>query len=202
MQRKGIMKPTGPVTAVGVFVDRTQAEYAVEELRRNGFAADQIGFLTPDAAPSMEKPDEEVNTKAEEGGAVGAAAGAAVGGLLGAALATAFIPGIGPVIAGGLFAGALGGAVTGLVGGGIVGSLIGLQIPEEEARRYEREFHSGRTLVTVRANDRYDDAVAVLCAVEEKSMSKGHSHSRGRLSSLRDEGDSAPGAGTVGSPPP
>lgn len=185
------------ITAVEVFADRTHAEQAVEELKRHGFTDDQIGFLASEAATGVEPPP-LTGTKAEEGAATGAVAGAAVGGLLGAALATAFIPGIGVVIAGGLMAGILGGAVTGLASGGIVGALVGLRIPEDEARRYEREFHSGRTLVTVRADGRYDEAVAVLRAAAEKSLSSPHRHSHGALGRLtQTQGDVAPGAGTV-----
>lgn len=186
------------ITAVEVFADRSHAEYAVEELRRHGFTEDQIGFLTSDRASSIEPPAPVPGTKAEEGAAAGAVAGAAVGGLLGAALATAAIPGVGLVIAGGLMAGALGGAVTGLASGGIVGALIGLSIPEEEARHYERAFHSGQTLVTVRADGRYEEAVAVLRAAAEKSLASAHHHLHGPLARLNEtEGDTAPGAGTV-----
>ena len=46
--------------------------------------------------------------------------------------------------------------------GGLVGTLIGLGIPEEEARQYHSEFEAGRTIVTVQAGDRYQEAVAVL----------------------------------------
>jgi hypothetical protein len=200
--RRYVVEPTAGLTAVGVFADRGQAEQAVEELRRSGFGADQIGFLTPDAPSGLETPPLPPSTKAEEGAAAGAAAGAAFGGLLGAALASAFIPGAGPVIAGGLLAGVIGGAVTGLAGGGILGALIGLQIPEEEARRYEREFHSGRTLVTVRAEGRYEEAADILRRAEEARATQGHSHSRSSLSRLADEGDSAPGSGSVFVPPP
>lgn len=184
-------------TAVEIFADRTHAEYAVAELRRHGFEQEQIGFLTSDAASAIEPPP-QAGTKAEEGAATGAAAGAAVGGLVGAALTTAVIPGVGVVVAGGLLAGLLGGAVTGLASGGIVGALVGLSIPEHEARHYERAFHSGRTLVTVRADGRYDEAVALLRASAEKSLASVHHHAHGTLARLTEtEGDSAPGAGTV-----
>jgi hypothetical protein len=142
-------------------------------------------------------------TKAGEGAATGAAAGAALGGLAGVALVTAIIPGVGPVLTSGLLAAALGGVLTGLAGGGIVGALIGLEIPEEEARGYEREFHSGRTIIAVRAGERYDEAAAILRQAAQTPLSTGHTHSRGRLARLTEtEGDSAPGAGTTFSPPP
>ena len=197
------MQEKETVTAVGVFTDRTHAEKAVEELRRRGFADDRIGFLTPDAAPEVEEPAlPHPGTKAEEGAATGAAAGAALGGLVGAALATAIIPGVGPVIAGGLLAGALAGTVTGLAGGGILGALIGLQVPEEEARHYEREFHSGRTLVTVQANGRFDEAIAILRAVAEGPETTGHAHARGSLSHLAEGDHPAPGTGSAFVPQP
>jgi hypothetical protein len=78
---------------VGVFHDRQAARKAVEELRRVGFAEDQIGV-------------------------------AAVGGAL--------------------------------------GTLVGLGVPEHEARYYEPELHAGRTLVSVRAPGRYEEASAIL----------------------------------------
>jgi hypothetical protein len=191
------------VTAVGVFDDRSHAEHAVEELHRAGFTAEEIGILIPDAAAKIEPPPPGPETKVEEGAATGAIAGAAVGGLVGAMLASLVIPGVGPVIAGGLMAGILGGAVTGIAGGGIVGALIGLEIPEKEARGYAREFHSGRTLVTVRAGSRYDEAVAILRRAAETSLSRGPAHVHGQMARLSEtEGDVAPGAGSVGAPRP
>jgi hypothetical protein len=191
------------VTAVGVFEDRSHAEYAIEELQRSGFPADQISVLIPDAASGIEAPPHGEKTKAGEGAATGAAAGAALGGLVGVALVSAVIPGVGPVLTSGLLAAALGGTLTGLAGGGIVGALIGLEIPEEEARGYEREFHSGRTIVTVRAGERYDEAAAILQQAAQASLPTGHPHSPGRLARLTEtEGDSAPGAGTISSPSP
>lgn len=191
------------ITAVEVFADRSHAEYAVEELKRHGFRDEQIGFLVPDAATEIEPPPPLPGTKAEEGAATGAVAGAAVGGLVGAALATVAIPGVGIVIAGGLMAGALGGAVTGLAGGGIVGALVGLSIPEDDARHFARAFHSGRTLVTVRADERYEEAVAILRTAAEKALTSGRGHTHGVLGRLNaTEGDTAPGAGTAFSPQP
>src|ERR687883_112361 len=72
------------------------------------------------------------------------------------------IPGIGPFIAAGAFATALGGAAIGAGVGAIAGALVGMGVPEEHAEYYEGEVKSGRTLVTVRADGRYDDAQRVL----------------------------------------
>jgi hypothetical protein len=156
------MTGTGPTAIVAVFDDRTHAENAVDELYRSGFRPEQVGFAVRDPAPAVEAPPLDPGTKEGEGAVTGAVAGGALGGLVGAALAAGFIPGVGPVIAGGLLLGALGGAVSGAAGGGILGTLIGLNVPEDRARHFEQHFHSGRTLVTVRADDRRDEAVAVL----------------------------------------
>jgi len=72
------------------------------------------------------------------------------------------LPAIGPVIAGGVLASVLASAAGGAAVAGIVGALIGMGVPEEEAAYYESEFRSGRTLVTVQADGRYDEVVALL----------------------------------------
>ena len=38
------------------------------------------------------------------------------------------------------------------------GALVGEGVPENEARYYDQEFRSGRSIVTVRADGRYDEA--------------------------------------------
>ena len=178
-------------TAVGVFDDRGHAHYAVELLLQNGFLPGQIGVMVPDEG-GIEVPRLDPGTKAPEGAAAGAVAGLALGGLLGAALATFVIPGVGPVIAGGIMAGVLGGAAAGAAGGTVVGALIGLDIPEHEAKNYARAFHSGNTLVTVRADDRYDEAVAILQQAAERPEQRVPGHGQGRgvgSSDVSGEGD-------------
>lgn len=146
-------------TVVGVFRDRAAAERAVRDLEAAGFSHGQIGVV----APHEGEPGVDVSTapEYETHAGSGAAAGAVVGGVLGAAAAL-LIPGIGPVVAGGILAAALGGAAVGVVAGGIVGALVGMGVPEEEAHYYEGEFKAGRTLVTVRARERYDEARDIL----------------------------------------
>jgi uncharacterized protein (TIGR02271 family) len=53
-------------------------------------------------------------------------------------------------------------AAAGAAAASLVGALIGLGIPEEEAKFYDTEFQSGRTIVTVRADGRYDEALHIL----------------------------------------
>ena len=45
---------------------------------------------------------------------------------------------------------------------GLAGTLIGWGIPEEEARYYDSELGAGRTIVTVKADGRADEAWNIL----------------------------------------
>ena len=154
------MTMTDRSTVVGVFELRSEAEAAIYELQRAGFRDDQIGFIVrnEDAGTTVE----DGNTTEKAPGATTAAlSGGIIGGVVGAAAAL-LIPGIGPAIAGGILVAVLGGAAIGAAAGGIVGALIGMGVPEEEAHYYEGEFHSGRTLVTVRADGRQQEAIDIL----------------------------------------
>jgi hypothetical protein len=140
---------------VGVFEDRTLADSAVDELKGAGFADEQIGYAirTPDGGHVVDAP--------KKLGGEGFAAGAVIGGIAGAAAAV-LVPGVGLVLAGGALLSLLGGAALGGATGGILGALAAMGIPEEEAARYEGEFQAGRILVTVRADERSDEARAIL----------------------------------------
>jgi hypothetical protein len=142
---------------VGIFHDLESAKTAVEELRRCGLRADQLGILTRDNADQSFKMA-DMGTKAEEGALGGAILGASIGTIAGLAVAGGLMPAIGPTLAGGVLAGILSSAGLGVAAGGIIGALIGLGVPEDEARNYESEFKAGRTIVTVKANDRYSEA--------------------------------------------
>lgn len=140
--------------AVGVFRDPAQAHKAVEELRQAGYSDEEIGYLARASAP---EPDEStsalITNTAVEGGLVG--------GLLGAAVAL-LIPGFGLAIAGGVLAAAIGGAALGAAAGGLLGVLMGIGIPEEEARYYQKELAAGHTVITVKAESGYADALEIL----------------------------------------
>jgi uncharacterized protein (TIGR02271 family) len=156
---------TGRSAVVGVFRDRSEAEKAVEELKRAGFRDDQIGFVTrrdDGAGTAGTATDRDTaGTDRTTGAATGAVAGGVLGAVIGAGAAL-LIPGIGPVLAGGILAAALGGAAIGAAAGGLIGALTGLGIPEEEAEYYNTEFESGRTIVTVKADGRYQEAYDIL----------------------------------------
>jgi uncharacterized protein (TIGR02271 family) len=120
-----------------VFQKREDAERAVDELQRAGFTDQLIGIAAPDGEGREGMQTQGgTDTKGEEGGITGMLAGA--------------------------FAGIFGSADTGAATGGLVSWLYGQGIPEEEARIYESEFKAGRTLVTVQAGSRYDEAAAIL----------------------------------------
>lgn len=150
-------------TVVGVFEDRRQADAAINELRKAGFREDQIGVASRHTeGEAATTTTGEQGTKWETGAITGALAGAGLGGLVGLGIMAGVIPVIGPVIAGGTLAVILANAAGGAAIGGLLGALTGAGIPEEEARYYQGEFEAGRTLVTVTADGRYDEAVAIL----------------------------------------
>src|SRR2546430_3510245 len=156
------MTMTDRSTVVGVFELRSEADAAIYELQRAGFRDEQIGFIVRNEDTGAATTVEDGNTtEAAPGAAVGAVSGGIIGGVIGAAAAL-LIPGLGPAIAGGILVTVLGGAAIGAAAGGIVGALVGMGVPEEEARYYEGEFHSGRTLVTVRADGRQQEAINIL----------------------------------------
>jgi len=154
-------------TLVGIFPDRSRAEKCVEDLRRNGFRDDQIGFMMqdPSGRATTSTTDRVVDRDAPHDGDVsageGALTGAITGGLVGAAAAM-FIPAVGPILAGGILAATLTGAAIGAVTGGIAAALIDLGVPEDDARYYESEVQSGRILVTVKTDGRYNEAREIM----------------------------------------
>jgi hypothetical protein len=149
-------------TLVAAFEDRLEAERAVDELEQAGFAPDDLGYAIrgSDAVQGGMITDTQ-GAKDRKGAMTGMATGAGLGAVLGAAAAL-LIPGVGPVVAGGILAMAFGGAVAGTAVGGIFGAMTGLGISEDEARFYEREFQSGRALVTVKAGPRAAEAAVIL----------------------------------------
>ncbi len=163
-------------TVIGVFADQSHAWDAVNELRQAGFRDDQIGLMVRDGSsmttshPVAHEQQREkaglqndlTKTRWEEGTGIGAAAGAVTGTGLALAVAAGLMTGVGPVIAGGTLMAILASAGTGAVVGSILGGLVGLGVPEEEARYYEGEVTGGRTIVTVRADDRAPQAWDIL----------------------------------------
>lgn len=150
-------------TIIGVFETRTQADRAVDELRRAGFREDQIGVASrDDEVRTTETVDDATDSEAGTGALTGAIAGAGLGALAGLGILAGVIPVIGPAIAGGTLGILLSNAAAGAGIAGVAGALIGAGIPEEEAGYYENELKTGRTLVTVKADGRISEASSIL----------------------------------------
>ncbi|MCL1471854.1 DUF1269 domain-containing protein [Argonema antarcticum] len=150
--------------AVGVFSNRRDAEYALEELRDAGFQMDKVSLIAKNVDGDDRFSDANVrdidhDNKADDGAKKGALAGGAVGGLTGllVGLGALAIPGIGPVMLAGAtataLATALSGGAIGAAAGGLIGGLIGLGIPEDRARVYSDRVSRGDYLVMVDGTD-------------------------------------------------
>lgn len=152
------MTKTNNTTVVGVFHDHSRVEEAVRALRKAGFREDQISVVSKghDGEAHAE------GNKAATGAMAGAATGAGVAALASLGMSFGVIPIIGPILAVGPLAAALISAVGGVAAGGLVGGLIGVGIPEHEAKYYEGEVKSGRTLITVHADTRSTEAWTIL----------------------------------------
>jgi hypothetical protein len=156
------MPTTTPSTVAVVFDTRGQAESAIDELWHEGFAHDQIGIVSP-GGQNVEATT--ATEQIEENAANGAVAGAVSGGTLGAlagALVTGLVPGLGPVLAGGILTAIVLGGATGAAVGSYLGPFVALGFSEDEARHYARELKAGRTVVTVRADNRTAEVLTIL----------------------------------------
>jgi uncharacterized protein (TIGR02271 family) len=149
-------------SVVGVFENHAQAQRAVDDLRRAGFREDQIGVATQDRSRTATDETPAEGGNAGTGAVTGALAGAGLGAAWGIGIVAGLLPAIGPVIAGGTLAAILASAGLGAAAAGVAGLLIGMGIPEEEANYYESEFQAGRTIVTVKAENRYDEAATII----------------------------------------
>lgn len=149
--------PTGRVIAA-TFATRREADAAVRDLRAAGLSEANIGLMSQSnkegaTTPRSGLPNDPTESRWEEGTGIGAATGAATGVGLGLAVAAGLLPPLGPLIAGGALVALIASAGAGATVGTLVGGLIGLGIPEDEATYYEDELKTGRTLVTVHADD-------------------------------------------------
>jgi len=151
-------------TIVAAFEEARHADMAVAELRQAGFRDADIGVALrhTDGAAEVDTTVASGGTYAEEGATAGALTGLGLGALAGLGVLSGVIPVIGPAIAGGTLGVLLSNAAAGAALTGLAGALMGAGIPEEEATYYHREFESGRTIVSVAAGDRTDEAAAIL----------------------------------------
>jgi len=151
-------------TVVGVFEDRHHADQAVSDLRKAGFRDDQIGVAMrhdEGVTESSTSADAE-DSHAGSGALAGALTGLGLGALAGLGVLAGVIPVVGPAIAGGTLGVILSNAAAGAGLAGLAGALLGYGIPEEEAKFYHGEFEAGRTIVTVTADGRCDEATSIM----------------------------------------
>jgi uncharacterized protein (TIGR02271 family) len=150
-------------TVVGVFHDHDKAREAIRALKDAGFREDQIGVASSGhQGIQAAGTDTGEESYTGEGALTGVAAGAGVGALWGLGILAGALPAIGPAIAGGTLAVVLSSAAAGAAAAGLAGALIGMGIPKEEAEYYESELKAGRTVVTVNAAGRNNEALAIL----------------------------------------
>jgi hypothetical protein len=161
-QERNVATSTASGTVVGVFENPTQAQKAVNDLRKAGYRDDQIGVVSHNRDGSANVSNDASGNKAAEGAAAGVATGAGVGALWGLGILSGVLPGIGPAIAGGTLGILLSSAAAGAAAAGVAGALVGLGIPDEDAAYYEGEFKSGRTIVTVKDGAKGKGAHSVL----------------------------------------
>jgi hypothetical protein len=145
---------------VGVFEHRPQAEQAITELWKAGFAHDRIDMVTRDGETAA-TPNLHLQTDAGNSAVTGAVGGAGAGALVGA-LAVTLLPGVGTVLGGGLLAGLIGGALLGAAGGAFVGPFLALEMNEDDAHYYAHHVDEGRTVVIVKTPDRIEEARSIL----------------------------------------
>ncbi len=152
-------------TVIGIFLDRFDAESAIDELQEMGFNPKDVSVVVKEGTKITQSED-----SGHKGGSVaeGAVSGAATGGVLGGlaglliGIGALAIPGVGAFLVGGPIAALLGltgaaattisGATTGALAGGLMGGLIGLGVPEDEAKVYEQKVREGAVLLAVPTN--------------------------------------------------
>jgi hypothetical protein len=127
---------THPEIAVGMFGDVWQAQAVVRDLYAAGFSEERVGLVVR-AAHSEAAHISNTNPNAfkRTGGAM---------------------------VAGNLLPVSVLGGMGGAILNGLISALMSLGIWEEEARDYKNEFVAGRTIVAVRAENRYHEAVEIL----------------------------------------
>ncbi|MFC0272557.1 general stress protein [Metabacillus herbersteinensis] len=135
---------------VGVYHSEQEAILAVEDLKRQGYNAEEISVIGKNR-DEVNVVNEETGTKTGEGAATGAITGGALGGLTGllAGVGALAIPGIGPIVAAGPIVATLTGATAGAGVGGLSGAFIGMGISEDKAKYYDNSVKEGKILVLV-----------------------------------------------------
>jgi hypothetical protein len=167
-----------------VFDSRSEAETAVNELRRAGVRDSALSIIAQHDGKNTTS-DGGGNDTGDTGGLVkGLVGGAGVGALLG--IAALAIPGVGPLAAAGAIAasavpeGAAIGAGLGALTGGLSGLLTKHGVSDEDASYYEGRINDGGVFVSV---DTSDGGIGSETAREILYRYGGHSSARSKMSS-------------------
>jgi hypothetical protein len=147
----------GQAIVAASFEHQHQAEQAVSELWKAGFAPDRVDMVSRSQGVTEGTPNFTAQKQATQGAVLGALGGAGTG-LVAGTLATLLIPGLGTVLAGGLM-----GTLLGAAGGSFLGPFSAL-VGEHAGDRLHREVEAGRIVVLVRAFDRSTEASQILFA--------------------------------------
>jgi hypothetical protein len=153
---KNMMANANPAIVVALFDEPASAVKAVDALRDGGFEREQIGFLSRRASGAASTSNEAQTARADSATAAILATGLAAG-AIGAA---PVMPGTGPVFASGALGAALIAATA--LNGGARAALMGAGMSDDEARYYENEYDSDRSIVVVKTSDRATDAARIL----------------------------------------
>jgi hypothetical protein len=153
-------------TIAAVFLDRRNAEKALDALRVAGFPPTDLGVLTlvegSDSLQAKAQGADISESRTEEGAIAGGVAGLGIGGAIGLGVLALAIPGIGPALAAGTLASLFAATAGGVAIAGLTGALIGWGLSEQDAAFYEKELQAGRTIVTVSTDERDDDAAVIV----------------------------------------
>lgn len=149
--------------AVGIFLNRKDAEQALGELNRSGFKVAQISLIAKyidrehqlDGASIKDWAGDEAQAEAATGAIAGGMLGAVFGCLVG--LGMLAVPGIGLIVAvgtaGTAIATTLVGAGIGVASGGLISACASLEIPSDRARVGSDLCLQGEFLVMVNGTD-------------------------------------------------
>ena len=146
---------------IGAFRTEQSAIQAINRLKMDGFANDEISVIGKERA-SLERIEDLTDVNIDNNNATGAVTGAVAGGALGGvgALLLEFgvlaIPGVGTFLAAGPIAATLVGIVAGGAVGGVSGALIEYGLSETDAKEYESYLDQGNILVLVDERDNKD----------------------------------------------
>jgi hypothetical protein len=138
----------------GILDTREQAQAVFNELKNQGFSAQEISVVLPNRKEEETLREDHAKQRAQ-GLGTGVVAGAAVAGTLGwiAGLVAFAIPGIGPLLAAGPLVAALAdGAIGGAIGA-VAGTLLGLRLPDHLEKDYVHALEEGHPIIVAHSDD-------------------------------------------------